>query len=137
MKALNIIAVFNKDFTQVLMCYRRKDPYKGKYNFVGGKIKDGEDGLSAAYRELQEETGITPADITLKHFIDFSYYHYGLKLELYVGRLDKDMPVYGEENELFWIPLTENFFDTHRFAGEGNIGHMITVIEMEKDKIFA
>lgn len=137
MKGLNIIAVFNKEHTRVLMCYRRKDPYKGKYNFVGGKIKDGEDSLSAAYRELQEETGITSADITLKHFMDFSYYHYGLKLELYVGRLDKDMPVYGEENELFWIPLTENFFDTDRFAGEGNIGHMITVIEMEKDKIFA
>ena len=48
MKSLNIIAVFNKDHTHVLMCYRRKEPYKGKYNFVGGKIKEGEESLSAA-----------------------------------------------------------------------------------------
>ncbi len=137
MKGLNIIAVFNKNFTHVLMCFRRKEPYKGMYNFVGGKIKAGKTSICAAYRELEEETGITANDINLSHFMDFSYYHYGLKLELFVGKLDKDMSVYGEENELFWIPLTENFFDMSRFAGEGNIGHMITVIEMEKDKIFA
>ena len=44
---------------------------------------------------------------------------------------------YGDENELFWIPLTENFFDLNRFAGEGNIGHMMLLVDMEKDKIFA
>jgi 8-oxo-dGTP diphosphatase len=26
-----------------LMCKRRKDPYKGLYNLVGGKIEKGED----------------------------------------------------------------------------------------------
>ena len=72
MKGSNIIAVFNKDHTKVLMCKRRSDPYKGKYNFVGGKIEQGEDGMSAAYRELEEETGITRRDISLIHFIDFT-----------------------------------------------------------------
>ena len=60
MKA-NIIAVFDKEKEKVLVCRRRKNPYKGLLNFVGGKIEKEEDGLTAAYRELWEETGITDA----------------------------------------------------------------------------
>ena len=136
MKHSNIIAVFNKDYTRVLMCLRRKDPYMGKYNFVGGKVKAGEDNLSAAYRELFEETGITVEKISLTHFMDFTYYEWDICLELYVGILNDDVAVYGEENELFWISLGENFFDTERFAGEGNIGHMMLAIDMAKKKLF-
>lgn len=136
MKGSNIIAVFNKDHTKVLMCKRRSDPYKGKYNFVGGKIEQGEDGMSAAYRELEEETGITRRDISLIHFIDFTYHWYGIRLEFYIGRLDSDIPVHGDENDLLWIPLDSDFFDITTFAGEGNIGHMMLLVEMEKEKIF-
>lgn len=136
MKGSNIIAVFNKDHTKVLMCKRRSDPYKGKYNFVGGKIEQGEDGMSAAYRELVEETGITRRDISLIHFIDFTYHWYGIRLEFYIGRLNSDIPVHGDENDLLWIPLDSDFFDISTFAGEGNIGHMMLLVEMEKEKIF-
>lgn len=136
MKGSNIIAVFNKDHTKVLMCKRRSDPYKGKFNFVGGKIEQGEDGMSAAYRELEEETGITRRDISLIHFIDFTYHWYGIRLEFYIGRLNSDIPVHGDENDLLWIPLDSDFFDISTFAGEGNIGHMMLLVEMEKEKIF-
>lgn len=136
MKGSNIIAVFNKDHTKVLMCKRSSDPYKGKYNFVGGKIEQGEDGMNAAYRELEEETGITRENITLTRFMDFTYYHWNIRLELYVGRLERDVSVYGEENELLWIPLDTDFFDLNSFAGEGNIGHMMLQIEMAKEKLF-
>ena len=136
MKGSNIIAVFNKDHTKVLMCKRRSDPYKGKYNFVGGKIEQGEDGISAAYRELEEETGITRRDISLIHFIDFTYHWYGIRLEFYIGRFNTDIPVHGDENDLLWIPLDSDFFDISTFAGEGNIGHMMLLVEMEKEKIF-
>ena len=36
-----------------------KEPYKGMYNFVGGKVEEGETNDEAAYRELFEETGIS------------------------------------------------------------------------------
>ena len=55
MRGVNLIAVFNKEQNKVLMCKRRKDPYKGLLNFVGGKIKDGEEHFASAYRELFEE----------------------------------------------------------------------------------
>lgn len=91
MKA-NIIAVFDKEKEKVLVCRRRKNPYKGLLNFVGGKIEKEEDGLSAAYRELWEETGITDADIELTHLMDFNYLVFDNWLEVYFGRLNKDLP---------------------------------------------
>jgi len=57
MKKMNIIVVFDETIEHVLMCKRTKEPYKDMYNLVGGKIED-IDGLSEAYRELEEETNI-------------------------------------------------------------------------------
>lgn len=56
MQGYNAIAVFNETSDKLLMCRRKKDPYKGLSNFVGGKIELNEDSLMAAYRELEEET---------------------------------------------------------------------------------
>ena len=40
MKKLNLIVVSNKNLNQVLFCIRAKEPYKGLYNFVGGKVEE-------------------------------------------------------------------------------------------------
>ena len=132
MKKYNVIAVFNEDADRVLMCKRRKDPYKGLSNFVGGKIEENESGIDAAYRELAEETGICSDDITLAHLMDFTYYSANMLLEVYVGKINKEVTVTGEENELYWSKLDHNFFDSSEFAGDGNIGHIINCIEKFK-----
>ncbi len=129
----NVIAAFDRNTEHILMCKRRKNPYKGLYNLVGGKIEDGEDGLSAAYRELEEETGISKKDIRLTHLMDFTYYLPSIKVEAYVGRLNKEIAVYGDENDLEWIEINQNFFDVSRFAGEGNIGHIMEQIYLSKE----
>ena len=36
---LNLIVIFNKSLDKVLFCIRAKEPYKGLYNFVGGKVE--------------------------------------------------------------------------------------------------
>ena len=38
MRKLNLIVVFNTNLDKVLFCIRAKEPYKGLYNFVGGKV---------------------------------------------------------------------------------------------------
>ena len=65
MRKLNLILVYNKDEDKILMCKREKEPYKGKFNLVGGKLEENENELEAAYRELEEETGITNKEIKL------------------------------------------------------------------------
>lgn len=39
MKGYNVIVVFNETEDAVLMCRRRRDPFQGLLNFVGGKIE--------------------------------------------------------------------------------------------------
>ena len=50
MKKLNLIVVFNASLDKVLFCIRAKEPYKGLYNFVGGKVEENESNDNAAYR---------------------------------------------------------------------------------------
>ncbi len=128
-REVNIIAVFDSDHSRVLMCKRRKDPYQGLLNLVGGKIKPGEGGLCAAYRELEEETSITKDDIKLHHLMDFVYYLDDIRLEVYFGFLQHPVEVHGEENKLLWMDRNQNFFDRSVFAGKGNLGHVFELIK--------
>ena len=136
MKKVNIILVFNKDEDKILMCKRKKEPFKGKFNFVGGKVETNEDELHAAYRELEEETGITKKDITLTNLMNFQYKVSGIELEAYAGKLNKDVELKEELNSLYWINKDEDFNNLDKFAGEGNIMHMLKQVEIFKDKLF-
>lgn len=125
MKKLNVIIVSNKNGNELLMCKRTKPPYQGMYNFVGGKVEKNEKGISAAYRELFEETGIDKSDIKLTHLMNFEYVEPDILLEVYAGKLNKDKELVEEVNPLSWFSAEENYFDTNKFAGEGSIGHML------------
>lgn len=136
MQGYNVIIVFNCDKSRLLMCKRKKNPYKGLSNFVGGKIESNENGEAAAYRELFEETGISSENINLKHLMDFTYYFQNCYVEVYVGKLNQMVAVNGNENELYWSDLSCDFFDMSLFAGEGNIGHMLEHVKMCENELF-
>lgn len=74
MRHLNRSIVFNKQKDHMLFCKRAKEPYKGLYNFVGGKVELDEAPFDTAYRELLEKTGIGKDDICLFRLMDFTYY---------------------------------------------------------------
>ncbi len=127
MKRLNCIVVFGPEKDKVLFCRRAKEPYKGLYNFTGGKAEPGEASLDAAYRELEEETGIGRDSICLFRLMDLTYYAQEFVLEIYVGQLRQEIPLTEEINALEWLPLSEDFTDRERFAGDQNIAHIINV----------
>lgn len=130
MKKYNVIVVFNNSLTKTLMCKRTKEPYKNMYNLVGGKIEKENHGLSEAYRELYEETNISKEDITLKHFMNIEYVVFDKILEVYYGILNKEVNLIEEVNKLEWVNINDNFFDMKKYAGEGNIGHIIEEIKI-------
>lgn len=130
MKKYNVIVVFEKDLNRTLMCKRTKEPYKGMFNLVGGKIDKENDGLNEAYRELEEETNITNKDISLIHFMNIEYLGFNKSIEVYYGILNKEVELVEEVNKLVWVDINDNFFDMKKYAGEGNIGHIIEEIKI-------
>lgn len=134
MRGYNLIAVYSEKCDKLLMCRRRKNPYIGLSNLIGGKIEAGESGIDAAYRELKEESGITGEAISLTHVMDLVYHLSDCYVEVYAGRLNKAISVTGDENELYWSDTDCDFFDETKYAGEGNLGHIIEQIELHRDK---
>ena len=128
---MNIIVIFDEDMKHTLMCKRTKEPYKDMYNLVGGKIEKDDDGLNEAYRELFEETGISKNDVELVYFMNLSYIKWNKELEVYYGILKQEVELIEEVNKLEWVNIDDNFFDLNKYAGEGNIGHIIEEIKID------
>lgn len=134
MKKYNIIVIFNKEMTKTLMCKRTKEPYKGMYNLVGGKIEKENDGLNEAYRELKEETNIQKENIELIHFMNFEYIKFNKYIEVYYGVLNKNVKLIEEVNSLEWVNINDDFFNMKKYAGEENSGHIIEEIKIHMNK---
>lgn len=130
MKKYNLIVVFNDNLEKSLFCIRAKEPYKGLYNFVGGKVEEGETNDDAAYRELFEETGISNKDIELEHFMDLNYFKYKNNIQVYYGILKNEVNLKEEKNKLEWLTINENLLDGSKFAGNYNIPHIIKQIKV-------
>ena len=130
MRKLNLIVVFNANLEKVLFCIRAKEPYKGLYNFVGGKVENGETNDEAAYRELFEETGISNKDIELDHFMDLNYFKYENNIQVYYGILKNEVILVEEKNKLEWITINDELLDNSKFAGNYNIPHIIKQIKV-------
>jgi 8-oxo-dGTP diphosphatase len=94
------VMVFDKKVTKTLFCIRTKEPFKGKYNFNGGKVDKDEEPLANAYREIEEETGITSEDIKLKLLMTFEFNLDNIKMYAFAGILNKEVELKKELNDL-------------------------------------
>lgn len=67
--------ILSEDQSKVLMVhrtYRDDDHHLGKYNGLGGKMEVGEDVATCMRREIDEEAGIVPTEMTLRGTINWT-----------------------------------------------------------------
>lgn len=78
------------------------------YNGVGGHIERGEDVLTAAYRELQEETGLVPDSLRLCGTVSVDTgENVGIGIYIFRGECLAGSPKASPEGVLEWIPFAK------------------------------
>lgn len=80
--------------------------WANKYNGIGGHIERGEDALTAARRELAEETGLAGVDLRLVGtvLIDAGG-ELGIGLFVFRGEYQKGELIGSHEGSLEWVPV--------------------------------
>ena len=63
--------------------------------------------------------------------MNLTYVKWNKELEVYYGTLNKEVTLIEEVNKLEWVDINDNFFDMNKYAGEGNIGHIIEEIKVD------
>lgn len=149
-----IVIVFDRTMKHCLMCKRTKHPYIEMYDFVGGKIENGESAVLCAKREFKEETGISPENLTFYPLSELLYNNYrvyinddhqsnivvGTKLYVYSTVLKTDAvdtKLIEEKNPLVWFDTAQtDFYNVIKFAGDGNAGHLIDIAMIHYKPMF-
>lgn len=78
--------ILSPDATQTLLVHRtarNDDQHLGKYNGLGGKMKEGEDVASCMHREILEESGLTCTQMQLRGTINWP--NFGARGENWLG----------------------------------------------------
>ena len=57
--------------------------------------------------------------------MNIEYTKWNKDLDIFYGILNKKVELIEEVNKLEWVPTNDNFFNMNKYAGEGNIRHII------------
>lgn len=103
---------------QILLAMKKRGFGQGKWNGVGGKLKDGENIRNAAAREAKEEIGVEISEFSQVGIIDFFFPHkpeWDQQVVVYVASSWEGEPSESEEMMPKWFGFDEIPYDTMWF----------------------
>lgn len=93
---------------RLLIALRKADAYQGNvWEFPGGKVEKDEKVQDALIRELQEEVGITPVDMTPFMHVEHEYPQRRVLLDVWHVRQFEGTVQGLEGQEIRWVGLDE------------------------------
>ena len=108
------LSLLKKD-NNILLAMKKRGFGIGKYNGVGGKIKQGETPEEAMIRETTEEINVTPIKYEKVGFIEFDEYYKGKKenvaFHLYFVTEWEGEPTESEEMNPKWFNIKDIPYD--------------------------
>lgn len=110
-----LIVLFDREKENVLLRKRTNTSHEGLYDFIGGRLKKGEDGMAFAYRKLHHLFGVFAEDVELLHCMDVRYYSDNRRYEIYTGLLDTDKVISGRDQANKWFDIHTDFNDERQF----------------------
>jgi 8-oxo-dGTP diphosphatase len=103
-----LIFVTRGDKILLLKGSKDKRLWSGLYNGVGGHVEQGEDVLSAAYRELHEETGLKSCKLWLCGITTVdTQLNPGVCIYIFNGECTEGEPLLSNEGTLEWIKISD------------------------------
>ncbi len=106
-----VVGIFDEKHERIALIKRNNKPYQHFWSLVGGKIKNGETVISAAKREVFEETGTHLTNLRFHGILEeILYSENNTKLDLFhifiVSGETKDRTFKSsEEGVVKWVPL--------------------------------
>jgi len=100
--------IFDPRRERVLLALRKPSQHQGdRWEFPGGKIEEGESETAALARELQEELGIRPDELSPRTVIEHAYADKTVRLAVFDVTRFTGRPEGLEAQTLRWVPIAE------------------------------
>lgn len=103
MKTIQVSAAIIKHKNSILTTQRGYGPYKGGWEFPGGKIEPGETPQQALIREIREELDIEIAVGRLIDIVEYDYPEFHLKMYCFLCYVKKGRLVLKEHMAGKWL----------------------------------
>ncbi|MDD2649418.1 MAG: (deoxy)nucleoside triphosphate pyrophosphohydrolase [Eubacteriales bacterium] len=103
-----VVAAFIQEGDRFMICQRPQNKARGLlWEFVGGKVENGETKEQALIRECQEELSITVVPTDPLVDVIFDYSDITIHLTLFKCTIFKGVPTLLEHNDIKWITASE------------------------------
>jgi len=110
MKTIEVVASVILREEKVLCVQRaehEKEYISSKWEFPGGKVEHGEDGIQALKREILEELHIEIQNIEFLMTVEHTYPDFHLVMHAYTCKISSGEPVLTEHDDMKWLPVEE------------------------------